>query len=96
MNRPLNGRTALVTGGTRGIGAAIAIRLLEDGANVTVTGTSTEGQAPEGCAYIAINFLDQDATEAFSAEAAEMGIPRRQRQIVRSRRADTGSQPMGR
>src|SRR5690349_7796089 len=42
---------ALVTGGTRGIGAAIAESLLCDGHEVTVTGTTRQGQAPAGCVY---------------------------------------------
>ncbi|MFC5745272.1 SDR family oxidoreductase [Actinomadura rugatobispora] len=37
MDRPLEGKKALVTGGGRGIGAAIALRLARDGADVAIT-----------------------------------------------------------
>jgi 3-oxoacyl-[acyl-carrier protein] reductase len=39
MAKKLEGKSALVTGGSRGIGAAIAKRLADDGANVAITYT---------------------------------------------------------
>ena len=39
MSKPLEGKAALITGGSRGIGAAIAKQLAADGANVAVTYT---------------------------------------------------------
>ena len=41
----LNGEIALVTGATRGIGAAVAERLSRDGARVIGTATTPEGAA---------------------------------------------------
>jgi len=68
----LSGRSALVTGGTRGIGAAIADRLLVEGAIVTVTGTSRGGSGPAGTSFRAVDFTDIEATEQFVAEVATL------------------------
>lgn len=65
---PMAGKRAVVTGATRGIGRAIAERLLADGAAVTATGTTADGTAPDGCEYRAVDFADDAATEAFAAE----------------------------
>ena len=64
----------MLTGGTRGIGWAIAERLRADGACVTVTGTSPDGRAPAGCAYRCVDFLDRAAGEAFAAEVAALEV----------------------
>jgi 3-oxoacyl-[acyl-carrier protein] reductase len=71
--KPLKGRTALVTGGTRGIGAAIAARLKADGARVIITGTRP-AQAPRGLELRAVDFSDRGATQAFAEEAAGLGV----------------------
>jgi 3-oxoacyl-[acyl-carrier protein] reductase len=48
--RPLSGKVALVTGGSRGIGAAIVKRLAREGADVALTYVSKPDQANETAA----------------------------------------------
>lgn len=72
--KSLSGRKALVTGGTRGIGRAVAERLRDAGARVTVTGTRPGGAAPRGCAYEVVDFSDAAATEAFARRSAGAGF----------------------
>ncbi|OAN55020.1 SDR family NAD(P)-dependent oxidoreductase [Magnetospirillum moscoviense] len=73
MILPLTGKLAVVTGGTRGIGAAIAARLLADGARVLVTGTRPGGQGPQGADYFAADFADPDQLEGFATQLAGLG-----------------------
>jgi NAD(P)-dependent dehydrogenase (short-subunit alcohol dehydrogenase family) len=56
---------ALVTGGTRGIGFAIAERLLKDGLEVIVTGTKEGATYPDGASYFIVNFLDDKSVNNF-------------------------------
>ena len=66
------GQVALVTGATRGIGAAIALELAKNGLNVIGTATSEEGAAKisqalaafPGCAGKNLNVTDGAAAEA--------------------------------
>jgi|CXWL01.1.fsa_nt_gi 3-oxoacyl-[acyl-carrier protein] reductase len=74
MKKILSGRKALVTGGTRGIGRAIAERLRDQGASVTVTGTRAGVQPPRGCAFEAADFADKAGTESFAAAMARRGF----------------------
>ena len=68
MAKPHEGRLALVTGATRGLGRATAERLRDDGATVIGTGTRPDGQVPEGCEFMAVDFTDAAATEEFANE----------------------------
>ena len=67
-------RKALVTGGTRGIGAAVAVALRDAGLDVVVTGTSPAGEAPEGCDYLVADLTVPAAAEGFAAEVAGAGF----------------------
>ena len=56
---------AVVTGGTRGIGLAIAERLLKDGLEVIITGTSENAEYPTGASYYPVDFLNDNSVAAF-------------------------------
>ncbi|MGY0590529.1 MAG: SDR family NAD(P)-dependent oxidoreductase, partial [Paraglaciecola chathamensis] len=45
MSKTFQGKTALVTGGSRGLGAVVAKQLAKQGANVAITYVASEAKA---------------------------------------------------
>jgi len=74
MKRSTVNKKALVTGGTRGIGRAIAALLCQRGYEVTVTGTHPTPQGPTGTSYLSCDFSDTKATGIFAREVGQMGF----------------------
>jgi 3-oxoacyl-[acyl-carrier protein] reductase len=67
MKLGLEGKRALVTGGTRGIGEAVARELLSEGVSVTITGQSErEGwwTTEANCSQVGCDFSDAPQLEA--------------------------------
>ena len=69
FSKELIGRRALVTGGTRGIGAAIAQRLLDAGAKVVVTARSRGESSPAGATFVAGDVASVAGAQAIAAAA---------------------------
>lgn len=65
----LEGKRALVTGGTRGIGAAVVARLREAGARVVTTARSLPADPTQG-----VHFVAADLTTAEGCAAAVAGV----------------------
>jgi 3-oxoacyl-[acyl-carrier protein] reductase len=75
----LEGKTALVTGGSRGIGRAIAVELARAGADVTLSYRSgkdeAEGVAREaGCRAVEADVSDPEQAKALVESAGELDV----------------------
>lgn len=70
--RPLQGKVALVTGGSRGIGAAIARRLADDGAKIAITYARAENEARRVVESIQAKGGQALAIHADSAESSDV------------------------
>ncbi len=67
-------KRALVTGGTRGIGAATATALLEAGYEVFVSGTDHVARYPTRSGYFSCDFADPSALASFAAKVADLEL----------------------
>lgn len=71
LSKEFIGRRALVTGGTRGIGAAIAQRLLDAGAKVVVAARTRSDVTPDAATFISGNVSTNEGVKAIAADALE-------------------------
>ncbi len=69
MSGKLSGKAALVTGGSRGIGAAIAERFATDGANVMITYAGNHAAAEKVVSKMRIAGATADSVQANAGEA---------------------------
>ena len=67
----LQGKTALVTGGGRGIGASIALRLAADGANIAITYSRSAEAAETVAAACREKGVEAEAVQADSGNAKD-------------------------
>ncbi|WP_327064665.1 oxidoreductase [Kitasatospora sp. NBC_01250] len=68
----LAGKRALVTGGTRGIGAAVVRQLLAAGAEVLTTARSATGAVPQGASFVAADVRTRAGAQALATAAQQV------------------------
>jgi NAD(P)-dependent dehydrogenase (short-subunit alcohol dehydrogenase family) len=69
LSKELIGQRALVTGGSRGIGAAIAQRLLDAGAKVVVAARTRNDDAPAEATFVPGDLTTSEGVEAIAKKA---------------------------
>jgi NAD(P)-dependent dehydrogenase (short-subunit alcohol dehydrogenase family) len=69
LSNELVDRRALVTGGSRGIGAAIAQRLLDTGATVVVAARTPSHDTPTAATFVAGDVATSEGVEAIATQA---------------------------
>lgn len=67
----LKNKLAIITGGTRGIGCAIATRLQQMGADILVTGTKAQPDVSTAFHYYAVDFTEPTSLQHFAQLLAE-------------------------
>src|ERR1700716_1929858 len=73
MTKSLTGKVALVTGGSRGIGAASARALADEGANVAISYVASADKAEAVVKELQAKGVEARAFKADQASAAEVG-----------------------
>jgi NAD(P)-dependent dehydrogenase (short-subunit alcohol dehydrogenase family) len=68
LSKELIGRRALVTGGSRGIGAAIAQRLLDAGAKVVIAARTPDKDMPATATFVAGDVTTSEGVEAITTK----------------------------
>lgn len=71
LSEEFAGRRAVVTGGSRGIGAAVAQRLIDGGASVVAIARTPPEDAPAGTTFLSADLRDPEAILEVAAQATE-------------------------
>ncbi len=70
--RDLAGKTAVITGGSKGIGAATVARFVKGGARVVTSGRSEPASLPSGVEYVVADVATVDGVDRLARRAKEI------------------------